>query len=126
MQRIVFVGHRHPIEPVLAGLDALATPSFEDGFGRTLVEAAACATPVVASRSGGHVEVIEDGATGLLVAQDDAGALAAALGALLDDAPRAAALSAASFAAASARFSLAAHAARMTAIYDSALAGRGR
>ena len=47
--------------------------------------------PVVATRVGALPEMVQDGVTGLLVAHDD-DALAAAIGALLDDPDRAAAM----------------------------------
>ncbi|MFC5477625.1 glycosyltransferase family 4 protein [Massilia suwonensis] len=62
-----------------------AFPSRQEAFGLVLLEAGSCALPVVASRVGGIPELIQDGATGLLVEPDDAQALARALQTLLDD-----------------------------------------
>ncbi len=45
-------------------------------FGLTLLEAMACATPVIATRVGALPEVVEDGVTGFLVPPNDAQALA--------------------------------------------------
>jgi glycosyltransferase involved in cell wall biosynthesis len=44
-------------------------------LGLTLLEAMACATPVVASRIGGVPEIVEDGVTGLLAEPGDVGGL---------------------------------------------------
>ncbi len=63
-------------------------PSRWDNSPNTMYEAMGCGVPVVASRVGGIPELVADGETGLLVARDDAGALAAAVGALLADAER--------------------------------------
>lgn len=57
-----------------------------EGFGISLVEASACAVPVVAGRSGGIPEAVSDGETGLLVEAEQAEAVVSALGRLLDDA----------------------------------------
>jgi glycosyltransferase involved in cell wall biosynthesis len=55
----------------------LASP--KEGWGITNLEAAACATPVVASNSPGIRESVRDGETGYLVPHGDVLAMAAAL-----------------------------------------------
>jgi glycosyltransferase involved in cell wall biosynthesis len=59
--------------------------SRQEAFGLVLLEAGSCALPVVASRVGGIPELIQDGVSGLLVAPEDAAALAQALRTLLAD-----------------------------------------
>jgi phosphatidylinositol alpha-1,6-mannosyltransferase len=56
-----------------------------EGFGIVYLEASACALPVVAGRSGGVVEAVQDGVTGILVEPDDPRALAKVLQTLLND-----------------------------------------
>jgi glycosyltransferase involved in cell wall biosynthesis len=51
----------------------------KEGWGITNLEAAACATPVVASNSPGIRESVRDGETGYLVPHGDVSAMAAAL-----------------------------------------------
>jgi glycosyltransferase involved in cell wall biosynthesis len=58
---------------------ALCFTSPKEGWGITNLEAAACGTPVVASRSPGLRESVRDGATGYLVPHGDVAALAAAM-----------------------------------------------
>jgi len=69
-------------------------PSVREELGLAAAEAQACGVPVVATRTGGVPEVVEDGVTGLLVAPRDAAAMAAALARLLDDPDEARALGA--------------------------------
>jgi glycosyltransferase involved in cell wall biosynthesis len=58
---------------------ALVFASPKEGWGITNLEAAACATPVVASNSPGIRETVRDGTTGFLVPHGDVGAMAAAM-----------------------------------------------
>jgi len=57
----------------------LAFASPKEGWGITNLEAAACATPVIASNSPGIRESIRDGETGYLVPHGDANAMAVAM-----------------------------------------------
>jgi phosphatidylinositol alpha-1,6-mannosyltransferase len=56
-----------------------------EGFGVALAEASACGLPVIAGRSGGLAEAVRDGESGIVVEPEDADAVAAALGRVLDD-----------------------------------------
>ncbi len=67
------------------GVFVNATPG--ENFGLTLVEAAACGLPVVASPTGGPKEIIEDCKNGLLVDVDDPVAIATALKKIISDQP---------------------------------------
>jgi glycosyltransferase involved in cell wall biosynthesis len=58
---------------------ALVFASPKEGWGITNLEAAACATPVVASNSPGIRESVRDGQTGFLVPHGDIGAMSAAM-----------------------------------------------
>jgi glycosyltransferase involved in cell wall biosynthesis len=70
---------------VYAGADALVLPSLYEGFGLPILEAMACGTPVVASRTASIPEVAGEAA--LLVEPRDALALATALERILTDQP---------------------------------------
>jgi phosphatidyl-myo-inositol dimannoside synthase len=66
-----------------------------EGLGIVYLEASATGVPVVAGRSGGAPESVRDGETGVVVDGWDVGAIAAAVGDLLADPDRAAAMGAA-------------------------------
>ena len=89
-QRTEFAGAvAHAEVPAwLNRLDIYAAPSRLDSesFGVAVIEASACALPVVVSDAGGLPEVVRDGETGLVVPRDDVPALQAALKRLVLDA----------------------------------------
>ena len=71
------LGWRDDIGAVLGGLDLLIVPSREEGMGRVIVEAFSAGVPVVAFATGGIPELIADGETGFLTAENSSDALAA-------------------------------------------------
>ena len=102
---------------LLSHATVFACPSLYEPLGIVNLEAMACGTAVVASAVGGIPEVVSDGVTGLLVPPDDPGALAGALGALIADPARAAALGRAGRARAVAEFGWPAVATQTAALY---------
>ena len=86
-EKVEFLGalsHRDKVA-ALNRAQVAAAPSPKEGWGLTVIEANACGTPVVASKSPGLVESVRDGETGLLVPHGDTGALARATIRLLTD-----------------------------------------
>ncbi|MDP8957763.1 MAG: glycosyltransferase family 4 protein [Actinomycetota bacterium] len=77
--------HHHHVPAYLAHADVLALPSVYEELGSVLVEAIQSGIPIVASRTGGISEVVEDGREGLLVDAGDRLALAGAVNRLLHD-----------------------------------------
>lgn len=65
--------------------DVVTMPSHYESFGMAALEGLACGRPVVATAAGGPAAIVEDGASGLLVAPGDHVALAAHFERLLDD-----------------------------------------
>ena len=61
------MGFRSPIEPFMAGVDALLITALYEPFGRTLIEAMYLGTPVIAVNHGGNTEAIRHEETGFLV-----------------------------------------------------------
>jgi sugar transferase (PEP-CTERM/EpsH1 system associated) len=78
-------GSRTDIPELMRGFDVFALPSIAEGTPVTILEAMATGLPVVASKVGGIPEVVDDGATGLLVPPSDAQALADALATYASD-----------------------------------------
>ena len=88
--RVTFTGRLDDVSEALRAADVFAFPSVFEALGISLIEAAATGLPAVGARTGGIVDVIENGASGWLVDPGDVTALSARLRALLlDDAARA-------------------------------------
>jgi alpha-maltose-1-phosphate synthase len=96
---------------------AFICPSVYEPLGIVNLEAMACQTAVVASRTGGIPEVVADGVNGLLVPPDEPAPLADAVNALLRDPGRAAAMGRAGRERAVTEFSWAAVGAQTAALY---------
>ena len=79
------LGHVTDIASFWARAHVAALPSRREGLPKSLLEAAACARPLVATDVPGCRAVVADGETGILVPPDDAAALASALEKLLKD-----------------------------------------
>ena len=73
------------IHAAVAGLDILLHPSSAEGLGTAVIDAMALGVPPVAFAVGGLPELIEDGASGLLVSPADEGAFADAVTRLVRD-----------------------------------------
>ncbi|HEV7703748.1 MAG TPA: glycosyltransferase family 4 protein [Gemmatimonadaceae bacterium] len=86
-ERVKFLGFISEAQKVslLRSAWVLAFTSPKEGWGITNLEAAACATPVVASSSPGLRESVVDGETGFLVPHGDLPALVRALGRIVGD-----------------------------------------
>jgi glycosyltransferase involved in cell wall biosynthesis len=83
--RVHLTGLRWDTPPLFAAMDVVVLPSYREGFGVVLLEAAAMALPVVGTDIPGGREALVDGITGLLVPPRDAPALEGALARYLGD-----------------------------------------
>jgi glycosyltransferase involved in cell wall biosynthesis len=103
--RVRFLGERSDVAALLASSDVFVLPSRSEACPNSVLEAMAAGLPIVATRVGGVPELIESGATGLLVEADRPAELATALLDLMDQPQRAANLGRAAREAAERRFS---------------------
>lgn len=72
------------LRQIYSAADVFVIPSLEDNQPNTVLESMACGTPVVGFKTGGIPEMVEDGATGLLVPPGNVEELARAIEFLLD------------------------------------------
>ncbi len=120
--RVALLGERSDVPELLRALDMLLVPSWEEPFGRTVVEALAVGVPVAATSVGGPREVLDDGVEGLLLPPRRPDTWVAALSPLLSDPHRLAEMARRGRARASA-FDRGAHAERVLSVYEEVLAG---
>jgi len=103
---VIMTGFRRDIPEIMAALDVLVLPSIKsEATSQVIPQALAVGIPVAAAATGGIPEIIRDGETGYLVEPGNAGALARAIRALLDDPDRAREMAAAGQALVRSRYS---------------------
>jgi glycosyltransferase involved in cell wall biosynthesis len=116
-----FLGFRGDVPRLMNGLDAFVLTSRSEGFSIATVEAMACGLPVVATRCGGPLEIVEPDVTGLLVDVDAPAEIAAALRRLAEEDALAARLAERARRAAESRFSIGTMVAAYTRLYERSL-----
>ncbi|HSJ31946.1 MAG TPA: N-acetyl-alpha-D-glucosaminyl L-malate synthase BshA [Longimicrobiales bacterium] len=83
--RVLFLGKQNSVAELLSCTDLFLLPSESEAFGLVALEAMACGVPVVATRTGGVPEVVDDGESGFLTPVGDVDAMAEAGIRLLSD-----------------------------------------
>ncbi|MBC7785842.1 MAG: glycosyltransferase family 4 protein [Burkholderiales bacterium] len=79
------LGFRDDVSALMAAGDVFVLPSLSEPFGLVLLEAMALGRPVVATASGGPLEIVEDGVSGLLVKPEASDQMADAISSILVD-----------------------------------------
>tara|TARA_R110002073_G_scaffold57184_3_gene145561 strand:+ start:6978 stop:8057 length:1080 start_codon:yes stop_codon:yes gene_type:complete len=84
---VAFLGRleRQQVVDLYHGADAMLNPSRVDNMPNSVLEALACALPVISTNVGGVPYIVQHGQTALLVPRDDAGAMADAIVKLYTD-----------------------------------------
>lgn len=81
---VIYLGYCADVERYYSAADIFCLPSYREGFGSVLIEAAAAGLPVVATRIYGITDAVASGETGLLVEPRDVRSLKTALATLID------------------------------------------
>lgn len=118
---VEWLGHVSDMPALLADADVVVLPSYREGLPKTLIEAAACALPLVTTDVPGCREVVSDNEDGLLVPVREWSPLAVAMARLDDDAALRARLGAAARVKALALFDETIVIDRTLAVYDELL-----
>ncbi len=84
-RNVRFLGFVNEPGRYMAELDLFVLPSINEPFGIVLLEAMATGLPIVSTRAGGVLDIVEDGVTGLLAEPGDEKSLAGAIEKVLDD-----------------------------------------
>lgn len=83
--RVIFTGFTEEPERFMAISELLCLPSYREGFGTVVIEAAAMGLPVVGTKIYGLTDAVIDGTTGILVEPQNSAQLTDALEQLLVD-----------------------------------------
>ena len=77
-------GEAQTPERYMAAADVLILPSYREGFGSVIIEAAACGIPTIAYRINGVIDAVDEGVTGILVIPGEIDSLAMSMHDLSD------------------------------------------
>jgi glycosyltransferase involved in cell wall biosynthesis len=105
-KHVLLPGFRTDVLGCIKAFDLFVMSSVTEGLGTSLLDAMACSKAIVATRTGGIPEVVEEDVDGLLVRPRDHRELAAAIVRLLNDEAARRAMAAAGFERVRARFTV--------------------
>ncbi len=120
---VAFLGERPDVPALVHALDMVLVPSWEEPFGRSVIEGMAMERAVLATSVGGPREIIDDGVTGLLAPPRDIAAWTCQIVRLLDDDDLRSRLGHAGRASLMGRFDARTHVRRIVDMYRALLAG---
>lgn len=123
-KHVLLPGFRTDVLGCIKGFDVFVMSSVTEGLGTSLLDAMACARPIVATRAGGIPEIVENEINGLLVPIRDAQALADAIVRMLRDPEMRRRMGDAGFARVNERFTVDRMVAGTARVYESVIAAR--
>jgi glycosyltransferase involved in cell wall biosynthesis len=119
-----FLGERDDIARIFAASDVALLPSWEEPFGRSLIEASAMECPVIATNVGGPPEILADGEEGVLLPPKRPDLWAAAVDELLSDEERRKAMAEAARRRVARQFTVSRHVEAILDVYTEVVDGR--
>ena len=122
--RVRFLGQRDDTSALMSAATMVVLPSLVEGLSNVVLESMMCGRTVIASRTGGNVELVEHERTGLLFDVGDDASLAACMQRLVDDPGLGITLGQAARDKAMSAFSVPAMVAAFEAQYEEAVQGR--
>jgi glycosyltransferase involved in cell wall biosynthesis len=126
-ERVSWLGEREDVPALVRALDVLLLPSWEEPFGRAVLEAMALEVPVIATDVGGPREIVREGREGILLAPREPARWASAIARLVEDPELAAQMGRAGRERAQQEFTTERHARATLDVYERAIAkSRGR
>jgi glycosyltransferase involved in cell wall biosynthesis len=85
LSHVTYLGQRSDVADLLRASDVLCLPSYREGFGTVILEAAACGVPAIGSNIPGVADAIQHDLTGLLHDVRDIPSLVATMRLIGDD-----------------------------------------
>lgn len=85
---VIDIGEVDSLDALFSVSDTLCLPSYREGFGSIVIDAAAAGVPAIGSRISGLVDAIEDGKTGVLTPAGDIEALSRAMLSMIENTKR--------------------------------------
>ncbi len=83
--RIVFTGFRDDVPDVMRIFDIYVQASIYEGLSNTILEAMSIGLPIVCTKVGGNIDLVQQGINGYLINRDDLAGMAKYLAALTED-----------------------------------------
>jgi glycosyltransferase involved in cell wall biosynthesis len=125
-RQVTFMGEREDAAAIVRALDVLLVPSWEEPFGRTVIEGMAMGVPVVATSVGGPAESLRDGVDGFHAPPRDVDRWVESVDALLSSADLRRRMGESGRRRAVEKFNLPAHVDQLIELYDEALGAGAR